>query len=217
MGNLFSYDNPLYQILLRFSEALYLGFLWLVFSIPIVTIGASTTALYYTTNKVLIKRRGKIWQNFWNSFKSNFKQSTLAWLLIFAIYILTFVNFYILRLFTSAEGNQSTDFILLIIMLVIVTAWASYVFPYIARFENSIEIILKNAFIMSFSNLPWSGLLVLLFVLAFIIIFLYPPLLFVILPCYMCCANLILERVFRKYISPEDLALEEERNRIDTY
>lgn len=214
MSNIFSCDNPLYQILLKFSEMLYLGFLWLLFSIPIVTIGASTTALYYTTNKVLLKRRGNIWQNFWHSFKSNLKQSTIAWLLVLLLYILTFINFYILRAFGTNTENSYIDFVFLIIMLIVLTAWAGYIFPYIARFENSIRTILKNAFLMAFSNLAWSILLVLLMIIAFIICLLYLPLLFIVVPGYMCCAILILERIFRKYISPEELAKEESRNRV---
>lgn len=214
MENLFSYHNPLYQILLRFSEMLFLGFLWFVFSLPIITIGASSTALYYTINKSLFHRRGKIWKNFWDSFKENFKPSTGAWLLILTTYILTFINFYILRLFTFSKGNSKMDVILFVVMLVIVTAWGTYVFPYIARFENSLGVTLKNSFLMAFSNLLWSILLIVLLLIALLISFLYFPLLFVVVPGYMCCANLILERVFRKYISPEALAKEEAQNRI---
>lgn len=214
MENVFSYNNPIYQILLRFSEMLFAGFLWFIFSLPIVTIGASTTALYYTINKSLFHRRGKIWQNFWGSFKKNLKPSTGAWLLVLTIYILTFINFYILRLLTFSKGNSKTDVILFVVMLVIVTAWGTYAFPYIARFENSLRVTLKNAFLMAFSNLPWSILLVVLLFITLLISFLYFPLLFVVVPGYMCCANLILERIFKKYISPEDLAKEEAQNRI---
>lgn len=214
MSNLFSCENPLYQILLRFSEMLFLGFLWFLFSIPIVTIGAATTALYYTTNKVLLKRRGKIWESFWHSFKSNLKQSTFAWILVLLLYILTFINFYILRGLGTNTGNSYVDFVFLIAMLIVITAWAGYIFPYIARFENSIRTTLKNAFLMAFSNLGWSILLVLLMIITFIICLLYFPLLFIVVPGYMCCAISILERVFRKYISPEELAMEESRNHV---
>lgn len=214
MGNLFSCDNILYRILAKFSELLYLGLLWFLFSIPIITIGASTSALYYTINKVVFKKRGKIWENFWSSFKSNFKPATICWLLFLVLYIMTFINFYILRA-TTSNTDSNTDLFFLAVMLVLITSWANYVFPYIARFQNTIGITLKNAFLMSLSNFSWSITLVVLCGVAIVISAMYFPLLFIAIPGYMCYAVRTLERVFRKYISPEELALEEERNRLD--
>lgn len=210
MDNLFSYDNIIYRILSKFSELLFLGILWFVFSIPALTFGASTTSLYYTTNKVLLKKRGKIWECFWYSFKSNFKQSTLAWLLVFASYALTFINFYILRMLTSNTGNTYYDYIILAIILLIITTWANYIFFYIARFGNSFLTILKNAFIIAFSNLMRSLLLTLLLIVTLIICYLYFPLIFVTLPAYVCLATKILECVFCKYIPLDEHKIEDE-------
>lgn len=208
MGNFFSCENIIYRILSKFSELLFLGILWFVFSIPIFTLGASTTALYYSINKVVLKKRGKIWESFWYSFKTSFKQSTIAWLLIFVIYLLTFINFYILRMLTSNSENTYFDYIILVIILLIVTTWANYIFFYIARFGNTLLLIFKNAFIIAFSNLIRSVLLTLLLLVTLIICYLYFPLVFVILPAYVCLANKIFECVFSKYIPLEEDIIE---------
>ena len=65
---------------------------------------------------------------------------------------------------------------------------------------------------MALFNLPRTFVVLIVFVAMFIGVFSCPPLLLVLIPTYMCIANLILEQIFKKYMSPEDLAAEEERN-----
>ena len=214
MGNLFNPENRLFQILNKIVGIMQLSLLWFLFSLPLVTVGAATTALYYTTNKTLFKNRGYIWQEFWNSFKSNFKQSTIAWLVILFLCILAIVDFYILHALAVFTNNSNMDYIILALLLALVICWASYLFPYIARFNNKTLLIMKNAFIMAILNLLWTVLLLVPFVLAIIVLVAYPPLLFFVPGLYMSCLVLILERIFCKYMSPEDLAIEKERNQI---
>lgn len=108
----------------------------------------------------------------------------------------------------NASAGTLSNIILCIIMLV--TLWSLYLFPYIARFENSTNAILKNCMLMALLNLPWSAVLlgaflgaVALFIACFTTI---SPLFIACIPAvYILVANLILEHVFRKYLSPEDL------------
>lgn len=214
MGNLFNPENRLFQILNKIVGVMQLSLLWFLFSLPLITVGAATTALYYTTNKTLFKNRGYIWQEFWNAFKLNFKQSTIAWLVVVFLYILAIVDFYILHALAVFANNSNMDYIVFAVLLALVTCWASYLFPCVARFENKTLLIMKNAFIMAILNLPWTVLLLVPFVLAIIVLVAFPPLLFFVPALYMCCSVLILERIFCKYMSPEDLAIEKERNQI---
>ncbi len=203
MGNLFSCDGIIYRILSKFSELLFLGLLWFVFSVPFFTIGTSTTALYYSINKVVLKKRGKIWESFWYSFRTNFKQSTIAWLIILALYLLTFINFYILRM-VIPNTNSYFDYIILAIILLMITTWSNYVAFYIARFGNTLLSIFKNAFLISFGNIIKSFFSTFLLLGILIVCYLYLPLIFVLLPAYTCIASKIFENVFSKYISLEE-------------
>ena len=93
-------------------------------------------------------------------------------------------------------------YIVFAVLMMFATMWAIYLFPYIARFENQTKMILKNAALIALGNL-WKTLL--LFVLLLAAVF--------IIPCvYMLLANFILEKIFQKYMSPEDLEAEKERN-----
>lgn len=212
MGNLFNPENTLFQILTKAAGVIQLSLLWFLFSIPLVTVGASTTALYYTVNKTLFKNRGYIAQEFWGAFKSNFKQSTIAWIVILFFYILAVLDFYILRAFGTLADYPNMDYVVLIILLALVTCWADYLFPCIARFANTTGKLLKNALIMALLNLPWTIFLLISFAAAVALFYAYPPLLFVVPALYMCCVVPILEQIFRKYMSPEDLAAEDTRN-----
>ena len=49
LQSFFNYDNPIWRFMGRLGDMIVLNLLWLVCSIPVVTIGASTTALYYCT------------------------------------------------------------------------------------------------------------------------------------------------------------------------
>ena len=77
-------------------DILYVSVLWILACIPIVTIGAATTALYYTVNKVVRHTRGYVWKDFWGAFRSNFKQSTIVWLVVMAVSALLIFDTYVM-------------------------------------------------------------------------------------------------------------------------
>ena len=205
-----SYDNIVSTTILRIVDTIVLSVLWMVCSLPIVTIGASSTAFYYAFHKSVRNRRGYAWQSFFHSFKSNFKQTLKVWLLMLFLYLFLAFDYIILQamLEENSSAGALSNIILCIIMLV--TLWSLYLFPYIARFENSTKTILRNCMLMALMNLPASALILGTFMVAvavFIACFTtISPLFISCIPAvYIVVANQILERVFRKYLSPEDL------------
>ncbi len=70
---LFDVENPVFQAIYTVGKIAMLNFMWLICSLPVFTMGASTTALIYACMK-LHRREGYIWSNFFTSFKENFKQ-----------------------------------------------------------------------------------------------------------------------------------------------
>ena len=54
----FSTDSPLYRFLTRLWDMIKLNFLWLIFSLPVVTFGAATVAAYSVTLKMVDEREG---------------------------------------------------------------------------------------------------------------------------------------------------------------
>ena len=71
------HDNTLLSILGKITDSLLLCLLYLLSCLPIITIGAATTALYYTTHKVLRCDRSYLWKEYKRAWKENFKQATI--------------------------------------------------------------------------------------------------------------------------------------------
>ena len=147
----FSYESKFSQLLLKLCYACYLNLLWFVCSLPIVTIGASTTALYYTCLKIVRDEDSHVGATFFRAFRENFKQSTVIWLILLGIGLFLGADGYILyHLRKISEGPVAVMWTL-ILAVVIAAAIAYviellYVFPLVASVQNTNAAMLKNAF-----------------------------------------------------------------------
>ncbi len=219
MEGSFNFDNPILNALSKMFDCVFLSFLWLVFSIPLITFGASTTALYYTVNKVIRHGRSHVWREFWGSFKSNFKQSTIVWMLFFVFLAIVGVDFLVFR--KNAKITFQPLSTLFLTFFNILMVWCVYIFAYIARFSCSTKLVFKNTFLILAMNLHWTILVwlitgVTVFLMVTFITAIPFPLLWVVIPTpAMLLINLVLERVYKKYMSPEDLEKEKELNEKD--
>ena len=80
MRGIFNIDSPLMSFLVKVFDCIGASILWLLFSLPIVTMGAAGAALYTTVYKYLRRGEGRLWQTFWSAFRENLRRSTLVWL-----------------------------------------------------------------------------------------------------------------------------------------
>lgn len=146
-----SYDSPFGQMLLKLCYACYLNLLWSICCIPIVTIGASTTALYYTTLKIAREEDRSLTRMFFRAFRENFRQSTVLWLILFAIGLLLAGDGYIVYHLRASSTGVPAVMWTLILALLIVAAVAYvivlfFVFPLVASVSNTNWAMLKNSF-----------------------------------------------------------------------
>ena len=149
MDRLFNVNNPLMRALSKLFDIGWLSLIYVVFCVPLVTIGAATTSLYYVSAKVLRKDRGYVWSEFWHSFKLNFKPATLMWLIFAAIYGLLYFNLTTFNTSNAAGGYLVGVYIALAF---IVTCVASYAFCLLSRFNMNVRGILRYALYMSFRH-----------------------------------------------------------------
>lgn len=154
MRNFFSPDNPVMEFIAKIFDLVVLNLIFIFSCVPIVTIGASTSALSYVTLKMVRGEDPYIWRNFWKSFRQNFKQGTLIWLLSILIFIFLGMDFYIIN------SQNTTLFAVVRILLWIICAVALsvflYVFPVISHFVCTTKQALKNALLMTFGHLPYT-------------------------------------------------------------
>ena len=202
-------------MLSKMVDTVILSALWVIFSMPIFTMGAASTALYYTVHKTLRRNRGYIYSNFWNSFKENFKQSTIVWLILLVIYAIFGADLYLTWQFLKAGMQWGVMFYLFLVLILMTIVWTIYIVAYSARFENTKKATMKNAAAIAVVNLGWSFLILFLFLVGALVIGLIPIMIFLLPAVITLLYDIILERIFRKYMTEEDLAAERESDRID--
>lgn len=155
---IFNADNRFFGFMGKVADLIILNIIFVVCSLPVITIGASTTALYYVTLKMVKNEESYISRNFFKSFKQNFKQATPIWLLLLAAAMLLFFDFNIV----SQTGDVGMFKFIRIGLYFILLLWSMvfvYVFPLLARFENTVKNTLKNALKMAICHFPWTILL----------------------------------------------------------
>lgn len=161
---LFNLDSPLMQFLTKLTDLVILNLLFLLCCIPIITIGASLTALYTVTLKAAKNEESYITRSFFLAFKNNFKIGTLTWLIVLAIGIILWTDFQILPSIAAPFGTVLQVLLLALSFLYLIAVL--YLFPYIARFENTLSGYLKNTFLLAIAYLPYTLLFVAITVLA---------------------------------------------------
>lgn len=145
-------DNKIISGLGKLGDFFILNVIYLISCIPIVTIGAATTALYYTTLKMAENKESYVWQDYKESFRKNIKQSTIIWMIILLIGSVLVAD----TLLIQSMGPQFGALIAIIVIVagLFLSLLCIYVFPVLARFENTIPNIMKYALVMSIRHLP---------------------------------------------------------------
>ena len=149
----FSYESKFSQLLLKLCYACYLNLLWFVCSLPIITIGASTTALYYSCLKIVRDEESRVGATFFRAFRENFRQATVLWLILLGVGLFLAGDGYILyHLRQSAEGSLAVVWTLVLAVViaaaVVYVIVLEYVFPLLASVSNTNAAMLKNAFLI---------------------------------------------------------------------
>jgi len=151
---LFDYDNPVWRFIGKFFDVMVLNVLWVVCSIPIVTVGASTTAVYYVTLKMVRDEEGPTIRSFFKSFRENFRQATAIWLILLVAGAVIGFDLY----FFGVQMQAGTFRMILLSLLcgfgLIEMAVFLYVFPLQCRFYNPVKKTLANALLISIRHLP---------------------------------------------------------------
>ena len=167
MGKVFALDSPLMNGLSKLADLIWLNILATLCCIPIITIGASLTALHYVVLKMVKDEEGYITRSFFKSFRENFKQATLMWLMLLVVFILLVADFMIFRF--SGIVFPGWCQIALIAIAVLIMFATMHLFPLLSRYENSIRATYKNSLFMGILHLPKTILMMLCWIVPIVI------------------------------------------------
>ncbi len=217
---LFSTDSKFTQILYKTGEVVILSILWFVTSIPVITIGTSTSALYYTIVKCIRSGRGYPVKEYFKSWKQNFGKGLI--LTLFLLAIVVFVAYYLQRLGISIEdvlnNEAKSEFFSRSESLVGLSAICAgiaviaavlfiYIFPLLSRFNLSSGRLLAMAFVISIRYFYFSIALMIITV-ALVNLVVRLPLGIMFAPgIWALVSSTMIEKTMKKYLpepSPEE-------------
>ncbi|MBE6108450.1 MAG: DUF624 domain-containing protein [Erysipelotrichaceae bacterium] len=177
-----------------------LGVLWLVTSLPIVTVGASTTAVYSCFFQFRQDHRKKLIPLYFEQFKAHFKQATIIWMILFPSAILLSIDV-VYCVMHSDEMMFVLSGTAAAVLLTFVVFTLMTVFAYLSKFENSIKDTLLKSLQFVFKDFLRSALnITLLGSITFLVITLFPQFILIYggLICFVLSINF--EEMFKKNI-----------------
>ena len=198
---MFKLDSPLMNVLNKLADIFILNLIFLIFCIPIVTIGAAFSAAYYIGFKMVKDEESYIVRGFLKAFKDNFKQATIIWLIVLVVIGVLYADFRIMVY--SGIAFASWMKVAMGAVTLFVAIGISFVFGLQARYTNTIKNTIRNSFLMALSHLPTAVLLIAVYAVPVVLMIFLPEL----MPVYVLLAiggilyfqSFLLLRVFRKY------------------
>lgn len=151
-------NSRLMRFFTKIADLMILNLTFVISCLPVFTVGASWTALYYVALKMVKDRQSGIIKAFIASFKENFKQATLLWLGILALGALLLFD---IRVVDGLEESAMTRAVRIIALLILLLLFMllQYLFPLLARFKCTDKEALKNAALMVVGSFPKTVLM----------------------------------------------------------
>lgn len=210
-GRFFGMDTKLYRFFAMAWNLIYLNLMTLLLCIPVVTAGASLTAMHYVLLKLIRGEEGYLWRMFLDAFRKNFRQATILWIAVLALFFSYRVDWVVI----SGAGVSYAKPVRYGIMIVAIITFMlfQFLYPVLSHFENSVLMTVQNAVILSVSKFPRTIVMTLVWVIPYEILihsFALFPLLLMLglsLPGFVCAK--LYDPVFR-LLEPEEEEEEED-------
>lgn len=201
----FDYEGGFHRMTVKIMDVVLANLLFLLCSIPIITIGASSVAMHTLLLKCQQGEDISVCKTFFHSFRENFKKATLVWCGILIILVTLWLNVSLLNQLQSSVRGIIQGFFAVILLLILVL-WI-YLFPAMAYFENTVMGYLQYAFSLAIAHLPEAALLFVL-QLAAVVLFLlslqiFPLAVLVLLLCLFSLPAYLSDRVLIRMFQPQ--------------
>lgn len=202
MHGFFNPENKAWDFIGKLADVCCMSILWLVTSLPIVTVGAATTAFYDFTIHQVNDREGAVLGSYFKSFGKYFKRATALWLVELAALVFFGVDVYAAwQYFTATNGSiwavAALGITACALLLVIMSSL--YAYPILATFDFSVKKILSNCFIMAVANLPVTVVILLIYGLAAVGMYYLSGVFFLFFGLAVFASSYFLFAVFQKY------------------
>lgn len=157
----FSTEGGFYKFISRFWDIVKLNFLWLICSLPIITIGVSTIAAYTITLKMIENKEGYVARGFFKAFKANFRQGMAIGPISILFFVAVFLDFNLSDHIAFTMVGILSAFLFFIALI--------YAYPLLARYSNTVFKSMRNSMRISMRYFGKTVLLAVFIVLELLI------------------------------------------------
>ncbi|MCR5683993.1 MAG: YesL family protein [Lachnospiraceae bacterium] len=163
MSNLFNPDNAVFTAINKIVDTIWLGILWTICSIPLITIGPASSALYYATVKCTRRSRSYVTREFFRSFKMNFKVGAIMSVIMLVYSFVLYIDFQYARSLDASNPTMATVyFVVFAIGASIAGVALLWMFPVLSRFTVGVGALFKSSFAMGSRHIVRTLLLALI-------------------------------------------------------
>lgn len=217
MRSIFSYDGPLFRIAERLGNLVLLNLLYLIFCIPIITIGPATVALRYVTLKYAENTEDRVWAPFIHSFRQNLKQGILVGVITTALGAFLAWDLYLI--YQIVDSGAVVDKVMLFavaLACVLYLMCTAYVYPLLARFDNSLKQMFRTAIILAIRHLPATVCMAVISAAPIVLLMYHPTTFLIALTFYFLLGfatiallqDKLIYRIFWQYTPKEEISEE---------
>ncbi len=207
---MFSLDGKFFKGLMKIGDFLILGIVGVVFSLPIITLGASITGMFYAGMKLAKNEESYVFKDFWHSFKSNFKQAFILELILGVAAAILIQNINNCLWWGEKEGTMTPVLFLYatIGLILVLVGIIVYVFPLLAKFNNTVFGTLKNGLLLCMKHLPQTFVMLLCTCGLVYFSLTFPPFFLITVPLICYIDSYIMSRVLAPYVKQAEAEAE---------
>lgn len=148
MRGIFNVDGPVIGFIIKIFDCMCLSVLWFLCSLPIITAGASSTALYHTIYHYIRNGEGTLLRTFFGAFWENWKRSTLLWLVVLLMGVLLIADVLVFRTLAIQGSDLGKLYSVVLILCALLLTWSTYLVAYAARFQGTVKEVLRVSFLL---------------------------------------------------------------------
>ena len=218
MHTLFNPENKFWVFMGKVTDIACMSLLWLITSIPIFTIGASTAAIYSFSLDAVQDNEGGVWSSYFRAFRSNFKKATVLWLLQLVLTVVLSVNLYAAWNFYLAKGIAAIGLLSLALLgIILVVSIGFYVYPITVTYNFPVKKVIMDSFVMAIRNPHVTLSCMVLFLLAGIGIYYISGLFFFWIGLAIFFSSYFMYGLFLKYSGVKIEKKKKKKKAVDYY
>lgn len=218
MHTLFNPENSFWNFMGKITDVACMSILWLLTSLPILTIGASTAAMYSFTLDAVQDEEGAVWHSYFSGFRKNFKKATVLWMLQLVLTAFLAVNLYAAWNFYLAKGILGLGlFSLALFGVIVFVGTGFYVYPILVSYDFPVKKVIADSFVMAVGNPHVTLSVMVLFLLAGVGIYYISGLFFFWIALAIFFSSYFIWGLFLKYAGVKVEKKKKKKKTMDPY